>query len=309
MEGRMQLSPFIKRLLAAILLAGLALAVYLLWARPYQLHWGATDEEISRAMPGDELNSSPKFLATRAITIDAAPAAIWPWLLQMGYGRAGYYGYDILENLGSPRGIESAQSILPELQNFKIGDTVPISPAAAMQFYAIQPDQYLIWAGQTGGTYGAFTWALFPLDAGHTRLVSRIRWSHHWTQPGILGLDLFSEFTDHIAVRKILEGVKGRVEGYSEPLALNTTEFVIFLVAALLFCTAIVLVLVRPLTWRGWLAALGSGLIWLVVWYAPVSVWIGAVLELFVIAALVRAFRHTPLSKEIPQDLGNVEQV
>jgi hypothetical protein len=259
-------------------------------------------------MPGDDLNPNPKFLATRAITINGTPEAIWPWLIQMGYGRAGYYGYDILENLGSPHGLQSAESILPEFQNFNAGDELPISPAAKMSFYAIQPDQYLIWAGETGGTYGAFTWALYPVDATHTRLVSRIRWSHHWSQPGILALDLFSEFTDHIAVRKILQGVKGRVEGYSQSLALGTIEFAIYLVAAMLYFAALVLILIRPLTWRGWLAGLAAGIIWLVVWYGPVPVWVGAMLELFVVVGLIRAFRRTAPPKTVPQELIPVEK-
>ena len=65
----------------------------------------------------------------------------------MGYGRAGYYGYDILENLGSPRGIRSADRILPELQQYKVGDEVPISSVAHMVFYAIEPNRYIIWTG------------------------------------------------------------------------------------------------------------------------------------------------------------------
>jgi hypothetical protein len=287
----MRIPPWLKKVLAVLALVGVALAGYILWARPYQLHWGATAEEINRAMPGDELNRDPKFLATRAITINGTPEEIWSWLIQMGYGRAGFYGYDILENLGSPRGLQSAVSILPELQNFKVGDDVPISPAAKMSFFAIEPNKYLIWAGQTGGTYGAFTWALYPVDESHTRLVSRIRWSHHWTQPGVLALDLLTEFTDHLAVRKVLEGVKGRVEGHNESFALTTIEFTIYLIAALLFLAALVLVLLRPLTWRGWLAGLAAAIDWLVVWYAPVPVWVGAVLELFVLGALARTFR------------------
>jgi hypothetical protein len=289
----MKIPLLLKKMLAALGLLGLVLAAYLLWARPYQLHWGATAEEISRVMPGDELNVDPKFLATRAITINGTPEAIWPWLIQMGYGRAGFYGYDILENLGSPRGLPSAESILPEFQGFKVGDELPISSVAKMSFYAVQPDQYLVWAGETGGTYGAFTWALYPIDANHTRLVNRIRWSHHWSQPGILALDLFSEFTDHLAVRKILQGVKDRVDGYSQPFMLGTIEFAIYLTAALLFFAALVLVLVRPLTWQGWLAGLGAGIIWLVIWYGPIPAWIGAALDLFVIAGLIRAFRRS----------------
>src|SRR3954449_7137132 len=96
------------KLLALLASVALVLGVYFLWARPSQLRWGATDAEMQKAMPGDELDQTPLFLATRAITIDGTPQEIWPWLLQMGYGRAGFYGYDILENLGSSRGMRSA---------------------------------------------------------------------------------------------------------------------------------------------------------------------------------------------------------
>ncbi len=281
--------PLIKKIIAVLGLLGLAMAAYLLWARPYQLRWGATDAEVNRAMPGDELDSHPTFLATRAITIDGTPQQIWPWLLQMGYTRAGYYGYDILENIGSPRGIRSAVTILPQFQNFKVGDVVPISPAASMVFYAIEPNRYLIWSDKDG--MGGFTWALFPLDAEHTRLVSRIRWTHHWTQLGLLALDLFTEFSDHLAVRKVLQGVKGRVENHIEPMAVGTIEFAIYLASALVFLAAIILNLLRPLTWRGWLSGLAAGAAWLVTWYAPLPVWIGSLLDLMVIWGLFAAFR------------------
>jgi hypothetical protein len=270
------------RILALLALLGVVFGAYFLVARPYQLRWGATDEEVRRPMPGDELDTSPRFLATRAITIDGTPEQIWPWLLQMGFGRAGFYGYDILENIASPRGIHSADHILPELQDFKVGDPLPISPAGGMVFYEIEPPQYLIWSGGTG--YGGFTWALYPIDASHTRLVSRIRWSHRLNQPGMpLFLDLFTEFTDHIALREILRGVKGRVEGWAKPFAVQNIEFAIYLLAALVFVAAIVLILTRPLTWRRWLAGLAAGAAWLVTWYAPVPIWVGALLTLAVL--------------------------
>jgi hypothetical protein len=281
----MEKYPILRRILAVLAMVGLVMAVYLLWARPYQLHWGATDKEINRAMPGDELDPHPSFLATRAITINGTPQEIWPWLLQMGYTRAGYYGYDILENGGSPRGIQSAVTILPEFQHFKVGDKVPISPASSMLFYAIEPDRYLIWSGENG--VGGFTWALYPVDADHTRLVSRIRWTHHWSSPGELSLDLFTDFTDHLAVRKILEGVKGRVEGHIEPLAVGTTEFAILLAALLVFLAAVILNLLRPFTRTGWLLGLFAGAAWLITWYSPLPIWIGALLELLVLWSLL----------------------
>jgi hypothetical protein len=72
----MKKSALLVRTLAMLSIVALTMAAYLFWARPYQLRWGATDEEINRVMPGDELDPAPKFLATRAITIDGTPAEI-----------------------------------------------------------------------------------------------------------------------------------------------------------------------------------------------------------------------------------------
>jgi hypothetical protein len=194
--------------------------------------------------------------------------------------------------MGSPRGLESAVTIIPEFQQFKVGDEVPISPAATMVFNAVEPNRYLIWSGKDG--MGGFIWALYPLDASHTRLVSRIRWSHHWAQPGLLAFDIFTEFSDHLAVRKVLQGVKGRVENHIEPMAVGTIEFSMYLASALVFLAAVILNLLRPLTWCGWLSGLAAGATWLVTWYAPLPVLIGALLELMVLWGMFAAFRRPP---------------
>jgi hypothetical protein len=284
------------KILAALALLGLVVAIYLFLARPYQLHWGATRDEIGRPMPGDELDPKPMFLATRAITINATPEEIWPWLMQMGYGRAGFYGYDIIENIGSKRGMRSADRIIPELQHFKVGDDLPLSAAGGLVFYAIEPNRYLIWTGPDG--WGAFTWALYPLDENHTRLVSRILWTHHWNQPSQLGMDIFTEFTDHLAVRKILQGIKGRVEGNIEPMAQGNIEFFYFLVSAVMLFISVVLILIRPLSWQRWLIGLIAGIVWLVTWYAPISIWLGVLLELGVLSMLIGA-RTSPLLRRL----------
>jgi len=283
------LRKILVRILAELALIALIMAAYLLWARPYQLHWGAMQDEINRPMPGDELDVHPTFLATRAITIEGTPQDIWPWLVQMGYDRAGYYGYDIIENMGSKSGSYSAEHIVPELQNVKVGDEVPISAAGSWIFYEIDPEHYFIWSGKAAND--GFTWALYPIDENHTRLVSRIRWSHHWSQPNLIALDLFTEFTDHLALRKILQGVKGRVEGHIEPMVWTNTEFFIYVTAAMIFAMAIVLLLVRPLSWGGWLTGLATGASWLITWYAPVPIWIGAVLLVCAVYGLWRAFK------------------
>ena len=280
----------ILRIISTFVLIGLALSAYILFARPYQLRWGATDEEVARPMPGDELDPTPTFLSTRAITIQGTPEEIWPWLIQMGYGRAGFYGYDILENIGSPRGMASADRILPEFQNFKVGDQVPISPVANQVFYSIEPNQYLVWAGETGEHPGGFTWVLYPIDGKHTRLVSRIRWSHHWAQPSMLSLELFTEFTDHLAVRKILQGIKNKVEGHPELAVLTNLEFFTFVAVFLIFVAAIVLTLLHEPTLKTGLAGLAAGGAWLVIWYAPMPVWSRIIMAVLIVLGLFVAF-------------------
>src|ERR671932_1286429 len=103
------------RILARLALTvALAAPLYLAGYRPLQLHWGATDTEIAQAMPGDEIAPRPIFNATRAVTIDAPPEAVWPWLVQIGYRRAGWYSnLDSFDNAGIP----SAERIVPELQS------------------------------------------------------------------------------------------------------------------------------------------------------------------------------------------------
>src|SRR2546422_155339 len=103
--------------------AGLgALGLYFRVLRPMQLRWGATDDEVQRALPGDDNVPQPTFNATRAVTVDAQPEEIWPWLIQIGAGRAGWYSYDLLDNLGHP----SAERIIPEFQQLAVGDLIPI---------------------------------------------------------------------------------------------------------------------------------------------------------------------------------------
>jgi len=287
----MKISTLPARLLGVLTQIAIILAAYVFLARPFQLSWGATTSEIARSMPGDERRGKPTFLATRAITIDDTPENIWPWLIQMGYDRAGFYGYDILENLGSERGIHSADRILPEFQNFTVGDEVPISRVAHLSFYEIEPNKYLVWSEENGEFPGAFTWALYPIDKDQTRLVSRIGWNYHWSEPSLLVLDLFTEFSDHIALREILRGVKGRVEGHYDSFTEQTMEFVIYLLLFIIFVFTQLYLLLRPPTVKKWLAGLVSGVAWLLTWYTPIPLWIGAVLGLLVILGFVQAAR------------------
>src|SRR5829696_4354160 len=102
---------------------------YVLIVRPWHLRWGATDEETRKALPGDGLVPQPVAQMTRALTVDAQPGEIWPWMIQMGAGRGGLYSYDWLENLAG-LGIYSTDSIVPELQDLKEGDILPLEASS-----------------------------------------------------------------------------------------------------------------------------------------------------------------------------------
>lgn len=266
------------KFLAVVGLLGLLIGVYCFAIRPVQLRWGATPEELARWLPGDDLVRDPTFYATRAITIAGPPEDIWPWIVQIGYGRAGFYGYDLIENLGSPRGIRSARRIVPELQRLAAGDRVYMSAIAYLVVHSMRPNKFLIWAGAENPPGGAFTWGLFPLDEYHTRLVFRIRFRHHWTDQRIL-LDLFTEFADHVAVPKMLLGIKDRVEGrHIEALAAQGFEIAVWVAAFLEFVAAIISVLVWRRWWLAGIIALVAGCTLLFVLYAREPAWMGALL-------------------------------
>ena len=115
------------RLLIALLGLALSMAaiegLYRRYLRTWVLTWGATAEEAARRLPGDALLEPADIVATRAIRIHAPPSAIWPWLVQMGPGRAGAYTYDWIENLFGLN-MHSADQVVPEWQQPEVGDVL-----------------------------------------------------------------------------------------------------------------------------------------------------------------------------------------
>ena len=122
---------------------GLSLAAYAFIARPRILRWGATDQEVASPYPGADLIPDGKRSATMAVTIDAPPSTVWPWLAQMGYRRAGWYSWDYLDNFGR----RSADRIHPEWQNISVGDMLAGPDASAMEnawkVAALVPERFL----------------------------------------------------------------------------------------------------------------------------------------------------------------------
>lgn len=140
----------------------------------------ATAAEKRQRLPGDGIISDPMFVATHAITIDAAPGQVWPWIVQMGAGRAGWYSWDAIDNGGIP----SANRRVPEFQTVSPGDVLPAAPGAADAFVvaAVEPLRDLILTAPDGRGGHAVVWehALVPLEGGRTRLLARAQASSAW---------------------------------------------------------------------------------------------------------------------------------
>jgi hypothetical protein len=200
-------------------LSALTLLGYVAVGRPWQLTWGATPQEVARPLPGDDLIPRPTFNATRAITIAAPPAAVFPWLVQVGVGRGGWYSYDLLDNLGRP----SARAIVPELQDLAAGDIVAMSPDGrqGMAVHALDAPNSMVWS-TPGDT--SWTWQLDETDDGGTRLLTRIRSRIRWS-PMSIAFSVLLEVVDVWMLRKMLRTVRERAEsmvGTEHPTPLPT---------------------------------------------------------------------------------------
>jgi hypothetical protein len=178
--------------------------------RRWHLRWGATPEEIASRMPGDELVPGAQYRPTRAVTVDAPAAAVWPWLVQVGCQRAGWYADDLLDNLARP----SATRIIPELQQLRAGQWVPMAPGepndeTAFRVHSFQQNEWLLWTKPDS----TWVWRLRALPSGRTRLVTRVRARYDWSRPAysLIGVMLM-ELGDFAMMRRMLLGIKTRAE-------------------------------------------------------------------------------------------------
>jgi hypothetical protein len=188
--------------LAAVVLG----ALYFRFVRRPILTWGATAEEAAARLPGDELLDDADGVATRAIEIGAPPAAIWPWIAQMGPSpRGGAYTYDWIENLLG-LGMHSVDLVLPEFQRPEIGDTIGYGPNR-MRVERVEPEHVLAWRSEDGNW--VWTFVIEPGD-GSARLISRNRFRLP-TLAARLGM-LPMEPASLVMERKMLRGIKQRAE-------------------------------------------------------------------------------------------------
>lgn len=196
-------------------------SVYALAVRPRISRWGATDEEVRKPLPGDELPAQygSRRISTRAISIDAPPGEVWPWLVQMGSGRAGFYTHEWVERLLFITYADGHAStrVHPEWQDLRVGDHVPYSRFNDCEVTLVDRPHCLV-AGE---------WlVLEPLDGGtRTRLIARTRGS--WIEWAARRVPVLwpllwpigwlvdrgpAELLHHYMETGMLEGIKGRAE-------------------------------------------------------------------------------------------------
>lgn len=200
-----------RRTLAAVGTAAvLAPLAYLRFFRRWCLTWGARADEIAAKLPGDELLSDAGLVTTRAVTVNAPPEAIWPWLAQMGSGRGGAYTYDWIENLLGLN-MHSATEILPEYQGIRAGDELPLGKGGpVMRVEVLDPPRAL--AVRTTNQNWVWIFVLLP-DGESTRLISRNRIATKSLAPASrLFYVLFMEPGSLVMERKMLLGIKQRAE-------------------------------------------------------------------------------------------------
>jgi hypothetical protein len=213
--------------------AGITIGRTVRWWRT----WGYDALEEVKALPGDELVPTPKGIITRGITIDAPPEAVWPWLVQMGYGRAGWYSYDRMDMDGG-----SATTILPGYQKLSIGDVMPVSPDGGFVVKVVDAGRALVLftdtetvENQAAATSGpraqvpaglaasgtilnqiprdfAASWAfaLEPLDGGRTRLIERFRIRMGAAAPAFRVVGPFIGFGVFVMMQRQMIGLRAR---------------------------------------------------------------------------------------------------
>jgi hypothetical protein len=193
-------------MLRASLVAVTLGALYLHFLRQPIRTWGATDAEAAARLPGDELLEEADRVATRAIEIDAPPAAVWPWIAQIGPSpRGGAYTYDWIENLLG-LDMHSVDRVLPEFQHPQVGDTIGYG-SNQMRLERLEPEHVLAWRSEDGNWVWTF---ILEEGNGSTRLISRNRFRLP-TLAARLGM-IPMEPASLVMERKMLHGVKRRAE-------------------------------------------------------------------------------------------------
>jgi hypothetical protein len=199
-----------------VFFAGFALLLlYSFLVRPWLLRWGSTSLERTKPLPGDLVVAQANSTCTRAITIQASPERVWPWLVQIGQGRGGFYSYAWLENLFGCE-IVNADTIHPEWQDLKAGEGIRLHPMVALPVAVLEVNRALVLGGpgipaqRIPPTSWAFVLEAAPGNA--SRLL--VRWRSHTPHTFLdLLLNRYALEPIHFTMeRRMMLGIRERAE-------------------------------------------------------------------------------------------------
>lgn len=210
----------------AMVLVGGAAAAYHFLMRPRILRRGATDEEVAKVLPGDEIPPPNPFRSTMATTVETTPEEIWPWLVQVGWERGAFYSYNRIEGLLG-MDLHNADRIHSEWQDLEIGDTMWMSHPRLKYLFpetkavTIDPNRALVFAiygpeGTDVAPSGAWAFILDPVGESSTRLISRLQVS----TPSLVGKLIFYGFMEpaHFVMQDgMFRGLKERIQPARTP--------------------------------------------------------------------------------------------
>jgi hypothetical protein len=283
-------NPFVRVVALLGCLAAL-LAVYFALARPWFRRWGATDAEVAMALPGDAIVPDAKSRETRAITIAAPAAQVWPWLAQIGQDRGGFYSYQLLENLFGCE-MPNIEQLDPRLQQWKLGDKLWMYPprkADGVGFAvlaAYEPGRALGFATRQIGTAadapadGSWTFVVEPIDAHSSRLFFRGRAAGGLRSfAAVFNVAVFEPV--HFAMeRRTMEGVKALAEGRKPSAALDNLQVGLWAALFVAFVVSATLVVAGRRPARHLATFVGAGLLFQFLTLVQPSPFIGVVLVL-----------------------------
>ena len=199
-------------MIATVLVIAACAALYWFVIRQMMNRWGATPSDLRRVMAGDALLEDFMYSGTMAVTVDAPPEHIWPWLVQLGYQRGGLYSYDWLDRLFGFLDRPSATRILPEFQHLAVGDRIPLGRGPSWPVAVVEANRALVldMRNLEDGFDWVWQFGLYRLDENRTRLVSRSR-----VRTGRLSGRLITyaiEPAGFLMTRRMLLGLKRRAE-------------------------------------------------------------------------------------------------
>ncbi|HSR32764.1 MAG TPA: hypothetical protein VLY63_19555 [Anaerolineae bacterium] len=293
----MSTSTKVVRLVAATLLVVVILVVTFVLLRQWTPTWGATEAEVARTLPGDELIQRTPSDSTRGATIDAPPEAVWPWIAQIGDDRGGFYSYTFIENplqelAGGEAVYRNANRILPQFQNPQPGEGIIVD---SLQVYDVEPGKWLLAAQSSGeGDFGwVWLWHVEPLGTNQSRLLVRqaLRLFPEASNPIMTTVTDLGAF---VMEWRMFEGIRLRAEGGTEPAGIEAIEIVLWMAALVAGLGAAVLFLTR----QAWQAPLLLGLatlftlIWFTFWLPPI--WLRLLFDITLFALLWWVARRVP---------------